>query len=125
MSFTQSDLIKVKRIKGKGLGVFAQKEIPKGTIFERVPVLVMPEEDSYDAYLADYVFEWGKNTVAVALGYGSLYNHSYKPNACYQDAHGKTKEYLALRDIEKGEEITINYNGDPKDKSPMHFDVHE
>ena len=26
-----------------------------------------------------------KKTVQVALGYGSLYNHSYKPNADYED----------------------------------------
>jgi len=125
MSFSHTDLVKVKKIKGKGRGVFAQKNIEEGTIIEKVPLLVMPEEDIYDAFLADYVFEWGKDTVAIALGSGSLYNHSYDPNARYQDVGTKAKEYVAVRDIQKGEEITINYNGDPADKTKMPFDVHD
>ena len=34
-----SDLIYVKRIKGKGRGVFARKAIMLGAVIERVPVL--------------------------------------------------------------------------------------
>jgi SET domain-containing protein len=28
-------------------------------------------------------------------------------------------EYKALRDIKKGEEILVNYNGEPDDKTPI------
>ena len=63
--------------------------------------------------------------LALALGYGSLYNHSYRPNARYDDVGQRTKLFTALRAIEPGEEITINYNGDPEDGSPVGFEVIE
>ena len=63
--------------------------------------------------------------VAVALGYGSLYNHSYTPNAHYVDVDQCRKRFVALRDIEAGEEITINYNAVPDDRSDVGFEVLE
>ena len=129
MAHQQSDLVEVRRIQGKGRGVFARRDIPKDTIIEKVPVLVVPESDVYredgDAQISEYVFAWGKKTVALALGYGSLYNHSYKPNARYEDDGQQTKVYIAIRNINAGEEITINYNGDPKNKAALWFDVKE
>lgn len=129
MPHEQSELIMVKRISGKGRGVFARCDIRKGTEIERVPVIVIPERDIYsdegDGMLSEYVFAWGKKTVALALGYGSLYNHSYKPNARYEDDGQQTKVYIAIRHIEAGEEITINYNGEPRSKAPLWFDVRD
>jgi hypothetical protein len=89
-------------------------------------MLVLPAEQSEGgSVVSDYCFAWGRGTVALALGYGSLYNHSYKPNARYDDVWPQTKEFTALRDIAPGEEITVNYNGDPEDRSPVWFDVIE
>lgn len=121
-----SDLICVKKVPGKGRGVFATKSIRKGAIIERVPVLLVPIKDFVGGLnnltLNTYFYIWSKDKVAVSLGYGSLYNHSYKPNARY--VHGAdTLTYRALRDIAVGEEITINYNFVPDDKTPMKFDV--
>ena len=127
MPHTQSDLVTVKRIPGKGRGVFALRDIAKGTEIERVPVLVIPEADIYteegDGVLSHYVFDWGQKTVALALGYGSLYNHSYRPNARYEDDGMQTKVYIAIRRIREGEEITTNYNGAPTARAPVWFDV--
>ena len=103
--------------------MFARKLIPKDTVFEVVPLLVVKEEDIITSSLMDYVYCWTGKTVALALGYGSLYNHSYKPNARYDDLGQQRKSFTAIRDIEAGEEITINYNGDPKDKRSVGFDV--
>jgi SET domain-containing protein len=129
MALTHSQRIEVKRVKGKGRGVFAVDPIAEGALIERVPVLVMPLADVKNADewtgLASYVFMWGVETVALALGYGSLYNHSYKPNARYNDEAPQTKTFVALRDIAPGEEITINYNGDPDDAAPVGFSVLE
>jgi len=127
MPITASTLIEVKRIKGKGRGLFAREFIPEDTLIERVPVIVLPQADLYredgTSAIWEYAFEWNTGEVAVALGFGSMYNHSYTPNAHYQDAGPRQKEFLAWRDIEKGEEITINYNGDPNDQTKMWFDV--
>ena len=123
MSLSQSEFLEVRRIPGKGRGVFARKAILKGTIFETVPLLVVKQDDIIASTLMDYVYAWTGSTVALALGYGSLYNHSFKPNARYDDLSQQRKEFTAIRDIEAGEEITINYNGDPKSKKSVGFDV--
>jgi SET domain-containing protein len=49
--------------------------------------------------------------IVPSLGYGSLYNHSYRPNARYDDEGGQAKVFRTLRDIAAGEEITVNYKG--------------
>jgi len=122
---TQSDVLEVRRAPGKGRGVFARVDIPEGTIVERVPLLIVDADELEDSGLMDYVFIWSKKTVAIALGYGSIYNHSFVPNARYYDGPGRTKVFMALRDIQAGEEITVNYNGDPKDRERVEFDVVE
>jgi uncharacterized protein len=127
MALTQTDAIAVQRIKGKGRGVVARRPIRRGEVIERVPVLVLPigevrDHESWSG-LAGYCFYWGRDRLALALGYGSLYNHSYRPNARYDDARGPVKVFTALRDIDPGEEITVNYNGEPEDDSPVGFEV--
>ncbi len=127
MPFHASDYIEVKRAPGKGRGVFARRLIPSGTVFEQVPVIVVPAEEVLEStdnsVLANYVFDWGRDTVAIALGFGSIYNHSYNPNARYDDEGRQTKIFTALRDIQPGEEVTVNYNGHEEDLSPVGFAV--
>jgi SET domain-containing protein len=65
-----------------------------------------------------------RNYVALALGYGSMYNHSYTPNARYTPIVPDLMEFHSLRLIQAGEEIMINYNGDPDDHREVEFDVH-
>jgi SET domain-containing protein len=129
MGFTQTDSIEVKQIKGKGRGVSARRFICHGETIERVPVLVLPIAESRTASgptpMSGYCFDWGRGTVAVALGYGSLYNHSYHPNARYEDERGQIKVFVALRDIAPGEEILVNYNGEPEDKTQVWYKVVE
>ena len=75
--------------------------------------------------LDNYYYKWGGNLedAALSLGYGSLYNHSYEPNAVYvKNIEEFVIDFVALRDIEEGEEITVNYNGRPDDKSPLWFE---
>jgi uncharacterized protein len=75
--------------------------------------------------LKNYCFAWGDRQYALALGYGSLYNHSYRPNARYEDVGRTVKAFVAIRAIAQGEEITINYNGKPRSKAKVWFDVVE
>ncbi len=129
MPLTHSGLIEIKRIKGKGRGVFARRAIREGEVIERVPVLVLQLDEIQNSEgwtgLAGYCFLWGEKTVALALGYGSLYNHSFEPNARYDDLGSQVKVYTAIRAIEAGQEITINYNGEPTDRSSVGFEVIE
>src|SRR4051794_605546 len=120
-----SDLVYVKRIKGKGRGVFAKRPIPEGAVIERVPTLVVAVEDiagvNNNPVLSRVCFIRNEATVSIALGYGSLYNHSFAPNAVYEEAGSKTMIFRALRPIDKDEEITINYNGSPEDRESVGF----
>jgi uncharacterized protein len=119
--------INVKESPGKGKGVFAQKNFKIGEVIETCPVIVLPPEEVEildHTQLFNYNFVWGADSkeAAIALGYGSLYNHSYSPNAKYQkDFDNNLINYICIRDIKKSEEITINYNSDPKDKTPIAF----
>jgi hypothetical protein len=127
MPHLHSQLIEVRQIRKKGRGVFARLPIAKGTVIERVPIILVPLREIFGpgprSKLADYVFSWEKDTVAIALGYGSLYNHSYRPNARFHDKGRLTQVFTAIRDIEAGEEITVNYNGPPRGRSPVGFRV--
>jgi SET domain-containing protein len=118
-------VLEVRKSPGKGRGVFARKDIKKGTTFETVPLIVFNNDEVEGSKMSTYVFEWTKKTSAIALGYGSIYNHSYEPNARYYDGRNETKLFVAIRDIKAGEEITVNYNGHPKKKDKVEFEVIE
>src|SRR5687767_889523 len=81
--------IAIRQIPGKGRGVVAERQFGAGDTIERPPVLVISADEApiiRDTRLAHYYFEWGDDCkqAAIALGYGSLYNHSYTPNARYE-----------------------------------------
>lgn len=109
-----------------GRGVFALEDIVKDEVIERAPALVLPKEDYpllKQTKLLNYYFMWTdeKDQAAVAFGFGSLYNHSYQPNTTYKKLKDDAIiEFVAIKDIKKGEEITVNYNyGNPNDKKTL------
>ncbi len=109
----------IARTINKGRGVFTSKDIKKGTVIEICPTIVFGVNDRKlvnDTFLYEYYFEWGitGRKGAVALGFGSLYNHSYTPNArYYPDFDLNILEFQSIKNIKAGEEITVNYNYDP------------
>lgn len=117
----------IKRIPGKGLGVVAERDIKKGEIIERCPVLVLtPTERKHceKTILNHYIYPWkSTRSAAVIMGYGFIYNHSFQPNADWKQ-NFKTNQmvYRAIQDIQKGEEISVNYNGEPDDLTPIEWD---
>jgi hypothetical protein len=120
---------RVAFVSGKGRAVVADEDIPAGATIEIAHVLTFPKghwKYIKKSKFCDYCYFWGDDLKggAMALGMGSLYNHSFGPNARYlRHIEEKTIEYVALKDIPAGEEITINYNGDPDDLTPVWFDV--
>lgn len=121
--------------RGKGgRGVFARRDIAAGEIFERAPVLLIPRAQVFGpgeaaqraARISWYVFSWintRRDYVALALGYGSIYNHSETPNARYRMHLPDVMEFFALRPIRAGEEITVDYHGDDGHGKPLGFDT--
>ena len=112
-----------------GKGVFTSERIRSGTIAEKSPVIVMRPEDRKlldQTLLHDYIFEWGetKNGCCMALGYVSMYNHSYKSNCEYEmDYEKELITIKSVRPIKAGEELLINYNGTWNDSKPVWFDA--
>ena len=104
-------------------GMIATEDISKGTVIERCPVIPIPiiEKPSLlQTELLNYYFEWTISHNAIVLGYGSLINHSFQPNAAYSCGYkNKVMIFYAIKTIKKGEEVFTNYNGDPNDKTPL------
>lgn len=121
-------MISVKNTEKYGRGIFSTRNIKKGELIEETPVIIIPKTEwnlVRGSILLNYVFRWGEDK-ALALGYGSLYNHSYTPNARYiTNIENESIDFYAREDIQEGEEITVNYNGDPKDQSSLWFEVIE
>lgn len=116
--------VEVRKTRNKGRGVFATKNFQKGDIIEVCPVIILNTTERRHCektILAYYMYPWrSTRTGVVVLGYGSVYNHSFDPNA---DWFPKTEidnmTYKAIKPIKKGEEITVNYNGEPDDQTPI------
>jgi SET domain-containing protein len=114
----------------KGRGVFTKEKIKKKTIVETSPVIVMSAADRIlldQTLLHDYIFEWqpgDEQMCCMALGWVPLYNHSYRSNCEYFMNYEEGIIYIqTMRNIDAGEELTINYNGVWNEKKPVWFDV--
>jgi hypothetical protein len=113
----------------KGRGVFTSEIIQAKTIIEISPVIVMSNNDRLlldQTLLHDYIFEWGekRKQCCVALGYVSIYNHSYQSNCEYEmDYKQELISIKTMRLINAGEELFINYNGDWNNEKKIWFDA--
>lgn len=122
-------LLYIKDTGKYGRGVYTKCDIKAGQVIEVSPVILFSKEESdyiKETVISNYWFDWQANNFdfALALGYGSLFNHSYTPNtAFYYNYDSSVIVFYTISNIKADEEITVNYNGDPIDKSPLWFDV--
>jgi SET domain-containing protein len=97
-----------------GRGVFARRRFEPDELIEACPVVLVPSEEATavcTTVLGHYVYEWDDG-VAVALGFGSLYNHAAVPNARYErDADPDILRVVASQPIDAGDEVLIDYTG--------------
>lgn len=108
----------IRNTKNKGRGLFAIKDIPKGIVIgDYIGKIIHPleaiidEENFYLMYYHDHA------VISPDLEKPGVYllNHSCIPNAFLYIYKGHTLAF-ALRQISKGEELTIPYLLSPKDK---------
>lgn len=105
-----------------GLGVFANEDIPKDTLIETTPLLftdikvlkISKFRETELMVLLDYLFSYFKNGVVtnqvIALGNGSIYNHSNTPNANWRlNEDLNMFEFYSIADIKKDDEICTYY----------------
>ena len=113
----------------RGRGVFTKRSLPANTIIEISPVIVMSSEERKlldQTRLHDYIFEWGPDSkqCCMALGYVPVYNHAYRSNCEYEmDFDNHVIKIKTIRNIEAGEELFINYNGDWNNDKKTWFDT--
>ena len=125
----KNDALTISSSHGKGRGVFARRNFCKGDTIEICSIIRIPGNQVRHidkTILYDYYFGWGraKKEAALALGLGSLYNHSYEPNAAYRkDMSNARIIFIAIRKIKRGEEVTVNYGGKSDNKKPLWFNV--
>jgi len=102
--------LEVRRSRLDNFGVFTQESLSRGDIIEECHVIVLGDKHED---LSKYYFDWpkpGEESVALALGYGSIYNHSDYPNATWDnDTDRNVIVFKASIDIQQGQEITLNY----------------
>ncbi|MEZ6194095.1 MAG: SET domain-containing protein-lysine N-methyltransferase [Phycisphaerales bacterium] len=102
-----------------GYGVYATRRFSAGERIEVCPVILL--EEPYDALpepVRTRVYDWttlvpsdARHQSAISLGFGSMYNHASPASVRYRaEPSIPAIVYEAVRDIEAGEEMTINYN---------------
>ncbi|WP_280395648.1 SET domain-containing protein [Nocardia brasiliensis] len=106
-----------------GLGVFATQSIPGGTMLahydetntmtlnaRQYDVLSRSTSNSgfLDLFLHFGIYDQTTDTLVVALDDGRFTNHSSNPNS---GPAGDPGTWVALRDIEAGEEVVEDYRG--------------
>lgn len=105
----------------RGLGVYATRAFCAGEVVECCPVVIfdlpggveLPHEISVRMFNWQWLIDHHNGRQALALGYGSLYNHRTPPNLRYTaNAVTESLEFTAVRDISRGEELTIDYDQD-------------
>lgn len=117
--------------KKSGRGIFTNEDIKAGTVIEISPVIVLTSKERKiveTTKLMNYIFEWGlsKKMGCMALGYVSLYNHDYTSNCEYEmDFDKNIMTIRTVKKIKKGEELFVNYNAKPNDKTKVWFDKSE
>jgi hypothetical protein len=114
--------VEVRKSSVHGYGVFAKELIEKDELIEEAGMLKLGWRRHYhnDPVLNNYV--WGDrsckcneceahgNLLYLALGLGSLYNHSDNPNTSMHIEYAlRLQTIKAKRNIEKDEEIFITY----------------
>ncbi|WP_040839316.1 SET domain-containing protein-lysine N-methyltransferase [Thiothrix nivea] len=108
----------IKDCDGQGFGVYATAKISAKELIEECHLMPPITQDDFNncstAFPIDsfiYRLENGEKERVVALGFANIYRHSsHQYNAAWiQHDTARAFQFYALRDIEPGEEIRINY----------------
>ena len=127
MSLQQIPGLYVAETEKKGRGMFCANDIEAGALIEICPLIKIPSEqitnlDKTVLYNYYFLLDESETPACIALGYGSIYNHSEQPNAeVLMDSDASTMFVECTEAIPAGSEILINYIGNIKDKEQLWF----
>lgn len=118
----------IAKTNSRGRGVFCAHDISEGDLIEICPIIKLKKEELktiHNTSLHDYYFLWGeqRDIPVLALGNGSIYNHNTNPNSDFiLDFEDESIEIVAIKNINAGTEITINYHGEPGNTENLWFE---
>lgn len=113
-------MLKVKLFKGMGRGLVSCKPIKKGQVIHIAEIIHLNPKDAKTVsrtLLDSYVYAIKGQSVGIALGLGSLFNHAEDNNTNFEVILRQNRymiKYTAKRDIKKGEQLFLNYGYTPK-----------
>ncbi len=118
-------------VESKGRGVFTSLEILPGEVIEICPVILIPDDEIEvldQTTLYEYYFLWPEEDfgACLAMGLGSIYNHSSAPNAMVTYNLGEASMTIKCwREVRVGDEITIDYQGGVQSAPRLWFENEE
>ena len=111
--------VQVRMTETMGMGCFSLDDIPKNTLIESSPVLLVHNDTFKNLNsmnggkhkLSEYPFSWGRDgCLAFSLGYGGLYNHNPFPSVVWRPNYEfQSMQFVTTRSVTKGEELFIRY----------------
>lgn len=106
--------IGLKRSRIHRWGVFALESIKEREVLEEAPYIVLTREEIDMSPTCGTYSYWYEDTASlIGFGFAGLYNHSFEANVDYQvDKINGIIRHYAKRDIEKGEELFLNYGSE-------------
>ncbi len=108
MSLVDCSKVIVKNTESMGLGAFINQSVTEGTLIERG----IARRVNTDGNQSPYLFTWSedRSVWAFASGCATFYNTSLTPNTRMErNFENDSFEIYAIRDIEKGEQLTHKY----------------
>lgn len=113
-------MIKVKLFKGMGRGLVSCKDLKKGQVVHIAEIIHLNPKDAKTVsktLLGSYVYALVGNSVGIALGLGSLFNHAEDNNVNFEVILRKGRymiKYTARKDIRVGQQLFLNYGYNPR-----------
>lgn len=100
------DGIIVKKVGGKGRGLFATRSISKGTVVLKFEGEVVKDSEIRSDEAKDHFLPYGKSVYLRIGEPENLINHSCNPNVGFSD----NQTLFAIRNIKTGEELAFDYS---------------
>jgi hypothetical protein len=103
---------------GRGLYSNPITGVNKDDLIALCELLVLSPVDTAIVNITDlkhYTFKFDAERDCLVLGDGEIFNHSHEPNVSYElvdFGDRKMMRFVALRDIQPGEQLFIDYNAD-------------
>ncbi len=116
----------VRNTKTMGRGVYAISAIAKGELIGVFPTVLIDaaQRPALENTVISQFWFLGERDAALVMGFPELINHSDTANVGHRflaSATGEVAEFRALRAIQEGEQLFLNYGFDHPEEAAVYF----